>query len=368
MVLVRIVLMFVVLVSSLNSSYAQTSKVKVSKGKAKVDKSNFTKSMNQIAKKKKAKFIKAKVLVYEGETLSDILRRFVKDDAVIFRQERMVDMTLKKNPQVKDWRNLKTGQKIYIYLDPKFIDAKKVNKFRKKVKKVAKKIKKKVKKRKKKNEVKKYSVFYMASIGQFSQKNSSLAEIDFNQNSPVTFGTMYTHFPKNGNYTIATSAYFSYLLAASTNTEDDNVDLPLEIGLNAYYQHPIAGGTTYLYGGFDFEKFNTFNLEGVEQEEKIFFDENQIFFLTAGFSKTFAMFNRKFLFKGSFSQSLVSSRTSGYSGDSSTDAYSGYKVMGFLLSKMTKDFFLSTLVKYHGLTGPSEVGVLRMGIGCGYLF
>lgn len=346
------------------TSYAKSKKRK----KLTKSKSSLNKSIKKISKKKKLRFIKAKVIVYEGETLADILRRFVKDDAVIFRDEKMVDMTIKNNPQVENWRELKTGQVLYVYIDPKFIDAQKVAKFRKKVKKVTKKIKKKIVRRKVKNKVKKYSAFYMASTGQFQQKNSSLAEIDFKQDSPVTLGAMYTHFPKRGNYTISSSAYFSYLLAATTNTEDNNVDLPLEIGLNSYYQHPILNRSFYLYGGFDYEKFNTFNLEGVEEKNEISFDENQLLFLTAGASKTFSLFNTKLLFKGSLSHSIYSSRDSGYSGDDGSESYSGYKLMGFLMGKVNKDFFLSSLFKYHMLSGPSEVSILRIGVGCGYLF
>lgn len=331
-------------------------------------KSSSANGLSKLAQRKGVKFVKAKVIVYEGETLADILRRFVKDDSVIFKDEAMVQKTLKNNPQVKNWRNLKTGEVIKVYLDPKFLDPKKVDKFRNKVKKVAKNIRKNIKKKKKKNEVKKFSVFYMASMGDFAQKNESLAEIEFKQNSPVTLGLMHTYFPKNGDYTIATSAYFSYLLAASTNTEDDNVSLPLEIGLNAYYQYPLYGSGYYLYGGADFEKFNTFNLEGIESNNEISFDENQLLYLTAGFSKTFALFKKKFLFKGSFSHSVVSSRTSGFADETDDAAYSGYKVMGFLLGKVSKSFFLSTLLKYHVLTGPSDVNILRVGVGCGYLF
>lgn len=328
----------------------------------------ISKKLAKTSGAKDLKFVKVKILVYEGETLADILRRFVREDSIIFRDEKMVDMTLKNNPQVKDWRNLKTGEMLYVYLDPKFIDDNKIEQFRKKVKKVTKKIAKKIKRKAVKNDVKKFSAFYMASIGQFNQKDSALAEIDFKQNSPLTLGVMYTYFPKRGNYTIASSAYFSYLLAASTNTDETNVVLPLEIGLNTYYQRPMMDGLFYLYGGADVEKFNTFNLKAIDSSDGINFDTNEMFFLTGGASKTFSMFNRKFLFKGSFSYSLLSSRQVGYSGDDSTSTYSGYKIMGFLLSKIHKDFFLSTLLKYHSLSGPSDVSIIRIGVGCGYLF
>lgn len=334
--------------------------------------SKSSKMVSNISKKKGLKFIKVKVLINTGDSLGDILRRFVRDDSVIFRGERMVERTLAGNKHVKDWHNLKTGEMIYVYLDPKFIDMEKMNRFRTKIKRVTHKIEKKLdlkrKNRTSQEEVKKFSIFYMTSLGQFSQKNSSLAKIDFKQNSPVTFGSMYTYFPQQGNYTIATSAYFSYLLAATTNTDESNIDLPLEVGLNAYYQLPIFQSGYYFYAGADYEKFNTFNLEGIENSGGISFDENQVFFLTGGISKTFSLFKTKFLFKGSGSYSLWSDRKSGFSDESSSKSYKGYKIMGFLLTKVSTNFFASTLLKYHVLEGPSDVTSLRIGVGVGYLF
>jgi hypothetical protein len=292
--------------------------------------------MSSIAAKKNIKFVKTKVIVYEKDTLAKILRRFVKEDSVITRKEAMVDKTIKSNPQIKNWRKLPPGKTVYIYLDPKFIDMKKMKKFRRQVKKVSKKIKKKIRKKKGKAGVKKWSTFYMASLGQFSQENNDIAKVDFRQNSPVTLGLMYTHYPKRRKYTISASAYFSYLLAASSNFGQDNVEVPLEIGFNAYFQYPFSKSAYNLYGGFDFEKFNTFNLSGVEAKSELLFDENSIGFATFGYSKAFKIRKRTFLFKGSVSQSVFSSRTSGYSDETDSSTYTGSKFMLFLLSKLSK--------------------------------
>lgn len=325
-------------------------------------------SLADVATQKNLKFIKVKVVVYKKDTLAKILRRFVREDSIITRREAMVDKTLKSNPNVKNWRKLKTGETLFVYLDPKFIDMNKMRAYRKSVKKVSKKIKTKIKRKNIKNGPKKWSTFYMASIGNFSQENDSLAKVEFKQNSPVTLGLMYTHYPKKGKYTIASSAYFSYLLAASSNLGEDNVEVPLEVGFNIYYQYPFSKGSFNLYGGLDYEKFNTFNLAGVENDESLLFDENQLGFLTFGFSKAFKVKKRKFLFKGSFSQSVFSSRTVGFADDEDTSSYSGSKIMAFLMSKINKQYFMSTLFKYHILSGPSDVNVMRVGMGFGYLF
>lgn len=331
--------------------------------------STLSESIDQIAKQNNAKFVKVKVVVYPKDTLAKILRRFVREDSIINRKTAMVDRTLNSNPHIKDWRNLETGETISVYLDPQFIDMEKMKAFRKDVKKVAKTIKKKVEKKKEQKEgIKKWSTFYMASVGTFSQENDSVAKVEFKQNSPVTLGLMYTHYPKSNRYSIATSAYFSYLLAASSNLGEDNVEVPLEIGWNVYYQHPIANAKFNVYGGFDYEKFNTFSMAGVESDEELLFDENQIGFATVGYSQGFKIKNRGFLFKASLSQSVFSSRTAGSSNDNDDSSYTGQKIMLFLLSKVKKDYFISTLFKYHILSGPSDVNVMRVGLGFGYLF
>ena len=80
------------------------------------------KNMQDLANSASVQFVKVKVVVYKKDTLGKILRRFVRDDSIINRKEAMVDKTLKSNPHVEDWRNLKTGSVLSIYLDPKFID------------------------------------------------------------------------------------------------------------------------------------------------------------------------------------------------------------------------------------------------------
>ncbi len=326
------------------------------------------KNMQDLANSDSVKFLKVKVVVYKKDTLGKILRRFVRDDSIINRKEAMVDRTLKSNPHVEDWRNLKTGSVLNIYLDPKFIDPVKMKKFRKDVKKVANKIEKKVKKEREKDKVKNWSVYYMASLGSFTQQNDEIAKVDFKQNSPLTIGTMYTYYPESKKYSIASSLYFSYLLAASSNVGAEDVDVPLEFGVNSYYQHRIKDSTYVIYGGADFERFSTFNLASVEQNDSLELDQNQMGFATVGISKAFEIGKKALLFKASISQSLFSSRTLGYSEDEDTSSYSGQKLMLFLVSTIKERFFISGLFKYHMLSGPSDVTVMRIGMGCGYFF
>lgn len=324
-------------------------------------------NLKQIAKQKKLAFLKVKVVVYKGDTLGKIITRFVRDDSVINRKTAMVDKTLKSNPQIKNWKNLVAGQTLYLYLDPKFLDIKKMAKFQKNIRKASKQIKTAMKKKSKKK-AKKWSAFYMASYGNFDQENTEFAKVNFKQNSPLTLGALYSHIPEKGNYSLSFSAYFSYLLAASSNVDTGDIDVPMEIGFNGYYQKAMSGGAYSLYGGLDFEKFNTFNLEGIQEESELLFDENSLGYVTIGYTKVFNIMKRNLLFKTSLSQSVFSSRSSGYSGESDDSSYSGQKWMLFGSMMYKKDIFISTLFKYHTLSGPSTVSSLRIGLGFGYVF
>ena len=325
---------------------------------------------------KAPKFVEIEyVISKKKDSLAKILRRFVKEDSVINKKTPMVKKILGSNAAVKNWRKLKKGDKVKIFLSPEFIDPAKMKAYREKQKLLAKKDKTKKKKKRKKRKrrkkiaKKKWNVFYMASMGTFAQENNEYAKVEFKQNSPITLGLMYTHHPKKKNYSIASSAYFSYLLAATSNLDTGgDVEVPLEIGFNSYYQQKFRKKPFSVYGGFDFERFSTFNLVGLDTSGELDLDVNQIGFVTAGYSHGFMIKKRFFLFKTSISQSVFSSRAVGFSGDSDTTSYTGNKFMLFFMGQLNKKFTLSTLFKYHILKGPSDVSILRIGFGAGYSF
>ncbi|MFT6632073.1 MAG: hypothetical protein ACJAS4_002035 [Bacteriovoracaceae bacterium] len=319
---------------------------------------------------KKSKLIKIKIKTKKKDSLAKLIRQFAKKNAIITKKTRMVQKTFKANPRIKNWRKFKPGTIIILYMDPKFTNKKKLAAYLKKHKKKKKKKRKKIAK-KAKQKVHNWSVFYMTSSGDFTQDDSAIAKVQFKQNSPVTLGMMHLYKPKGKNHSISTSTYFSYLLATSSNLETDTVEVPLEIGVTSYFQKPFQLGksTHDFYVGGDFERFNTFNLAGLQAESELLFDQNQLLFLTLGYSK-YINFTKKFglLVRTSFSQSVYSSRTIGFSEDPTTTSYAGSKFMFFMSSKVYKNYFISFLAKYHTLTGPSDVTSLRTGIGAGVSF
>jgi hypothetical protein len=351
-VIKNLIVCYLVLVFSVVPAFGQSKKVKKSR------------------KGKKTRLIKVKIKTKKKDTLAKLIRKFAKKDAVITKKTKMVQRTFKANPSVKNWRKIKPGTTVILYMDPKFTNKKKLSAYLKNQRKKRKKKKKKVAK-KPAGKVHNYSLFYMTSSGDFTQDDSEIAKVSFKQNSPVTLGLMHLYKPKGKDHSFSTSAYFSYLLATSSNLEGESAEVPLEIGLTSYYQKPFQLGmsTHAFYVGGDFERFNTFNLAGVQAEKELLFDQNQLLFVTLGYSK-YLKFSKSFglLVRTSFSQSVYSSRTIGYADDLETGAYSGSKFMFFMSSKVYKSFFISFLAKYHTLTGPSDVTSLRTGVGAGISF
>lgn len=320
-----------------------------------------------------------KVKAGEKATLAKMLGDFVKDDAVINKKTKMVKRIFKANKKVKNWRRIKKGTTIKLYISKNFMDQKKLKAYKGKVKrrptkKYARYLKKKKKMelrkkmaQKKQPKVHRFNAFYMASMGKFNQTGKNDRTVDFEQNSPVTLGTMYAYHPNEKEYSISASVFYSYLVTAESNTDQETIDVPSEVGLNVYYEQPVMKNAFKIYGGLDIEQFNTFNLSDEASSADVKFDQNMLGYATFGLTKAFNVKSQQFVFKTSISQSVFSTRTAAYSGD--TDGtYGGSKAMLFLMTGVADNLYLTSLLKYHVLSGPSDVTTVRTGIGLSYSF
>lgn len=324
----------------------------------------------EIIKQKKAKYLKLKYKVQnDGQRLSEIYRKFIKEDSVVSINHKMVQRTIKKNPKV-DLNNLKKGQRFYLYVDVSLLDFDKLSSYRKKRKKTSKKLAKKIKKMKEEAKPKELrgSLFYMASYGKFNQVNPDYADVDFLQNSPVSLGVSASYYPKDSYYSISGSLYFSYLVAAVSEYTNSNISVDPEIGGNVYYEYKMNKPRISIYGGLDFEKFNTFSLESLRDSGEVAFDVNKVGYLTVGISKSVKIFSQNFFTKLSFSQSVYSERTAGVSNPENTETFKGNKVLIYLFKRLKGSFFAHSLFKYHWMSGPSDITTTRLGVGFGYLF
>lgn len=320
--------------------------------------------------RKDVKYIKLLYISRPNDNLANIYKKFVKDESIISKNEEMVAKTINANPKITDWNTIPVKSKVLVYLDVDFIDLEKVEAYNKNVAELTRKLREALLKKeqeKPKTNGFKGSLFYMASYGKFSQSNPALADISFLQNSPISLGLSASYYPLNPKFSYSSSLYFSYLLSAASNLGVESVTVPTEIGGNFYTEYKAENFNFSLYGGIDFERFHTFNLEGIQQERKIYFDTNDVLYLTVGLSRKLKIYKWDLFSKLSFSQSIVSSMTPGYTDAQITEAFSGNKILFYLFKRYNEKIFMHTMFKYHFMSGPSDITTLRIGVGFGYL-
>jgi hypothetical protein len=308
-------------------------------------------------------------LVEQNDTLASIFRRFVYPQSVITKKTPMTQKTLSENSHVQNWDELVTGTKLKLFINESYLDMEKYNKYQEELADRLGRIKRQHETENGMDENLpeglKASVFYMASSGKFTQKYPE-AKVDYYQNSPATLGTSLSYYPKNTKWSFSGSAYFSYLLATASNIQSSQVQSPLEIGGNLYTEYRFDNFTGYF--GIDYEKFSTFNIKGLTDENpEILLDTNRVTYATVGLAKLVHIFNTPIFTKLSFSKSIVSEYEAHEKSDLSDQEYEGYKILWYLNKKFNNRLFIHSLVKYHSMDGDSELSTLRIGVGFGYI-
>jgi len=204
--------------------------------------------------------------------------------------------------------------------------------------------------------------FYSISAGSYAEKlNGSDVAIKSSQNSPATFELMGNYTPRTSGYMYSSGLYISKLSAGLSNNSTE-VNVPYEIGFNFYINRALSNFT--LYGGMDYEKFSSFYIDELSRDFALKSYEHTLTYGTLGISKLFSVWSGQFLFKGSISQSLISS----ISGAETVTALKGQKYILFLNYLYSKYFSVNVFVKQHILSGASELSITRYGLGLGYRF
>lgn len=310
---------------------------------------------------KPSPFFKIIYTVEKGENFPLIIQKFVTKDSIINKSTPMVKETYSKNPHIKNWRELNEGQRFRLFISKKFFDKNKYKKYKAEQK------KKKPKKLSKKQKRSPYShgVAYTVSQGQFIQ-SADASKVEFEQNSPLSLG-YFLGYRKNRNLSYSGSIYFSYLQTASNNISDDNFEIPPEIGMNAYAKWTPKRSTVSYYGGIDFERFNTFNLQAVVDEDLILIDQTLITFFTLGIEKRIKLKKRRYInVKLSVSTSVLSQTTFADSRFESEQSFEGLKSIFFVDYPLSKRWGINSFLKIHRMSGPSELELNRIGLGIRY--
>ncbi|MCF8059031.1 MAG: hypothetical protein K9K67_07030 [Bacteriovoracaceae bacterium] len=295
--------------------------------------------------------------IQKGDDLLSILEKFLKNGRTLEKESELFELNMGRNLQISNWEDLKSGQEIDIYLPISYIDKTKFKEYLKQ-------------KKIRQNELRlqqivdsrwSQSVFTMASFGRFNQLESEI-DLKFQQNSPFTLGYA-TSFKFNRNWSWSASAYLSYLLSAKTSLSTEKVSIRPEIGLNSYLSHSFSSFN--LYGGLDFERFTTFNLDSLRSQAIIERDELRLIFASLGVDKYFKSNKQGLLLRASLSTSISSQRISYETGNELDRPFSGMKLILYANTPINKKYFIHFLYKQHILSGPGDLSVSRIGVGFG---
>ena len=304
--------------------------------------------------------------VSEGDTFSSILKKFVTSDAFITGKTPLVIKTMKENPKVRDWTQLAPGTALRIYISPDVFDLAKYRKFESANVAELKQEIKIIQEEKSKVSGWKSSAFYMLSSGVLSQTAKDGTTLTSSRNSPFTAGLNLNYLPNDTNYSASTSAYVCMLTSSKASTDNSTVANPTEFGSTLYGEYRFVNKNFNVYSGLDFETLSGYNFQTTASGQKLYVENSKIFFLTAGVSNFFTLFNLPLFTKASISKSVMSSYDDG-AGSASTLKYSGVKALLYINYKFTDKFFFHSMIKYHSLSGPSQLNVLRIGVGAGYI-
>lgn len=314
----------------------------------------------------------------DKESLADILKNFNIPDSVSYGKSDFYKKVTNWNPHIQNFAAISPGEKVLIVMPKNFYDRNPPVNFdvvevsqKEKIKipnptvliiGLQKKKTAKVDRVNNQDESHHLTLFYMASIGSFSETLNSVDMIvSSNQNSPISLGAFWSNQFSDTDHRLESSLYLSKLSATSSGSE--SIDPPLEFGFNFYNQFPILKKRINFYWGGDFEKFSTINTEEIANGGVAKTYGQNIFYGTVGFSKAFN-FSKPLMLRFSLSQSLFSSSESVSSTNEST--YSGQRLTLFLSYQLYQQFSVNLLYKKHILSGPTELSIDRFGLGFSY--
>lgn len=211
------------------------------------------------------------------------------------------------------------------------------------------------------------SLFYLFSIGNFSEKVSSTnTKIETTQNSPYSLGIGAGHTFTNPNHSLLSSFYYSKLVSSKIADSHfsegaTQIELPSEIGANLYYQYLLSSNNQVLiYSGLDFERFSTYNSKEVANgTEELKSRENTLYYATMGLAKNFYFSDYKLQVKASAAQSINSKS----SAPLESDQFKGQRFLLFTTLKFGPRLSAQLMYKYHVLKGPTQLNVSRVGLG-----
>ena len=315
-------------------------------------------------------YIKIPYQVKSGDTFGKTLRLFVKDNLILNSKSPSIVETRKRNPQIatkEGWSTLKPGDKVDLVLEKSIVDRHKLKEYLDKKRNIY--VNYPAEYVETSSEYKKFrgSIFYAASMGTFRQSSDIYPSVDFQQNSFLTLGASFSYFPKKSPWSYSFFGTSSKLKATGSNLNNENVSVPDELNLAFTAGYYVSQYETRFFGGVDYDSFSTFNLPGVEAEEKIYIDKNSVYFLTLGIAKNLQLFERSFYTRFSLSKSVMSDYTSkvDYPQDGKLD---GYKCLLYSTFRLSPSFYLNASFQYNVMSSKDyDLNMYRLAFGVGYI-
>lgn len=210
-------------------------------------------------------------------------------------------------------------------------------------------------------------VFYMASLGQFTEQTTGNQTIKSFQNSPVSlgFGTSYKIQEQNS---VSASVYWSRLVSSkvegSVANAENKISIPNEYGMNLYYQQRILESNFSGYAGVDHENFATYNTAELVPGSTLKIRTNSLSYVTAGLAAKFLAYGYTLSSKMSLAQVILSDCSTGVASDN----LKGNRFLLFASVRKAGPFSYQFLYKHHSLEGPTKLSINRFGLGLSYAF
>ncbi len=288
------------------------------------------------------------------------LKEFIKEklgEQIYFidNDTKYIDDIKKLNPEIKFWSVIGPGVKIKLYIPMAVANS--CSDPQAKAEKELKEFKEIVKKEKREITRMKWTGFAMSSTGSFVEVKDGVT-LRSSQNSPITLGTSFNYI-QSPEERFSASLYMSKLTAMSS--DEQQVYVPSEFGVTAYYEKPKAFTKMGYYYGYDYEAFSTFNTDELINGADIEVREQGIHYLTGGLSFNFEAFKRPVFARTSFSYSMLSTSSAGTS-------FTGFKTMFFLGTALNEQWGINVLWKRHQLAGATSLVISRLGVGVSLSF
>ncbi len=284
------------------------------------------------------------------EDLVTILERFLIQKVSNEDLNKMIIIT-KKNNKIKNWKSIQQDEIIRIYLIPNLVDRTHYFDYRNK-----------------KKDRGSLNVSLSPSITFINQKKSNIAEIDYNKTSFANLQLEYSYIKPGTSWGLYSNAMISSITPISPNTKSrtyskESIKMPADYSAALFLTHSPYNENMRFQGGIEYEHFTTFNLQGVLNDEMIYKDENNVFFLSLGLFKRFNYRKESFSLAANLSHSFASSISGTSPYVTKSYSFSGYRSTLQLRYEMTDRWSLLSQLQYSSY---NEFKSLKISLGISY--